>query len=119
MYLCYKLKNDNCNSLYEVDIKEITFFVQEPKIDNNKINNNQTNSNNFEIEDNSQSNLIKTINNNEMTISKNLSKEIISSKKSDLNESKDEIEKVIENQNNEKDVSEYMEPEEKEEKLIE
>ena len=85
MYLCYKLKNDNCNSLYEVETKEINFFVQEPKkIDNNIINNNKAIlNNNFE------------------------------------NENDDQIEKFEENNNNENDMNEYMEPEEKEEKLIE
>ena len=83
MYLCYKLKNDNCNSLYEVETKEINFFVQEPKkIDNNIINNN------------------KAILNNNF-------------------ENDDQIEKFEENNNNENDMNEYMEPEEKEEKLIE
>ena len=120
MYLCYKLKNDNCNSLYEVDIKEINFFVQEPKIENKTIKNNQTlNSNNFNIEENT--NLIKSINNNDITASKNidLSQEMISSEKNESNKSEDKIEKSIDNNNNENEVNEYMEPDEKEEKIIE
>ena len=31
MFLCYKLKTDECKSLYDIDIKRINIFTKEPE----------------------------------------------------------------------------------------
>ena len=36
MFLCYKLKTDECKSLYDIDIKRINIFTKEPENENEK-----------------------------------------------------------------------------------